>query len=342
VGPQGAGARPGPACYGAGGTEPTVTDALLVLGRLRPGPYAGGAVTLDAALARAAIERRVARPLGLDVEAAAVGIVRLLEQNLLHAVERVSIERGYDPRRFTLVAAGGAGPGHGAAVGRALGCPRVYVPRQAGAFCAIGMLHSELRQDHLEVWLAPLDGLDSTALEAGFAALERRAADALKSCRMDGIERRLDRELDLRYRGQIWSIRTALPRIAPDAVRPAFEAEHRRLYGHVQPEGAIEITALRVVGRGLFAPPPIAGPPPAEAPPEPVERRTAHLDERRGGGTVPVYAGAALRPGHRLEGPLLVEEETTTIFVGPEDTLEVDAAGDYLIHLPKGTGHDRA
>jgi N-methylhydantoinase A len=219
------------------------------------------------------------------------------------------------------------------------------VPRQAGAFCAIGMLHSELRQDHLEVRLAPLDGVDMAEVEAGFAGLDRRAAEALRSCGMAGIERRLDRELDLRYRGQIWSIRTALPGaapIAPEAVRQAFEAEHRRLYGHVQPAGAIEITALRVVGRGLFAPPPVAGPPPAEAPPEPVERRAAHLDERRGRGAVPVYAGAALRPGHRLEGPLLVEEQTTTIFVGPEDTLEVDAAGDYLIHLPKGSGDDRA
>ena len=136
VGPQGAGARPGPAAYGLGGEQPTVTDAQLVLGRLRPGPLAGGAVTLDGALARKAVETKLAKPLGLSVEDAAAGVIRLLEQNLLHAVERLSIERGHNPATFTLVAAGGAGPMHGTAVARALGCKRALLPRAAGAFCA--------------------------------------------------------------------------------------------------------------------------------------------------------------------------------------------------------------
>ena len=136
VGPQGAGARPGPAAYGLGGENPTVTDAQLVLGRLRPGPLAGGAVTLDGALARKAVETKLAKPLGLSVEDAAAGVIRLLEQNLLHAVERLSIERGHNPATFTLVAAGGAGPMHGTAVARALGCRRALLPRAAGAFCA--------------------------------------------------------------------------------------------------------------------------------------------------------------------------------------------------------------
>ncbi|MGH6631267.1 MAG: hydantoinase/oxoprolinase family protein, partial [Burkholderiales bacterium] len=151
VGPGGAGAQPGPAAYGLGGQNPTVTDALLVLGRLRSGPLAGGAVSLDMEKAVAAIRRNIAQPLKLGVREAAVGIVRLLEQNLLHAVETISTERGYNPRRFTLVACGGAGPMHGVSVARALGCARVYVPRQAGAFCAIGMLHADLRQDFQRV-----------------------------------------------------------------------------------------------------------------------------------------------------------------------------------------------
>lgn len=339
VGPQGAGARPGPASYGLGGTQPTVTDALLVLGRLRPGPYAGGSVALDAGLARGAIERFIAEPLGLEVDAAAIGIIRLLEQNLLHAVERVSIERGHDPRRFSLVAAGGAGPAHGAAIGRALGSPRVLVPRQAGAFCAIGMLHSELRQDFLHVLITTLDEADPDALSAGFEALETRARRELQGSGLAGIALRLDRELDLRYRGQIWSVRTVLTGDtgAPcDTVRRAFEAEHQRLYGHIQPGGTIEITALRVVGHGVMAPPRLAVLPPAEAEPVPRERRSVHLDERRGRAEIPVYFGAELRPGHRLPGPLLVEEPTTTIFVGPDDALAVDASGDYVIHLPRG------
>ena len=172
-------------------------------GRLRPGPLAGGAVTLDGALSRKAVESKLAKPLGLSVEAAAAGVIRLLEQNLLHAVERLSIERGHNPATFTLVAAGGAGPMHGTAVARALGCRRALLPRAAGAFCALGMLQSDVRQDYLQVFLADLDKLDSSLLEAGFAQIEARARDAL---RRDGFEgaaaASIEREVDLRYDGQ--------------------------------------------------------------------------------------------------------------------------------------------
>ena len=140
--PRGAGAVPGPACSGQGGTEPTVTDAQLVLGRLQSGGYAGGSVSLDETLAREAIERRIARPLGIGVEEAAAGVIRLVEQNLLHAVQEISSERRHDPRRFVLVTAGGAGPMHGAGIGRLLGCREVYVPRLSGVYCALGMLHN--------------------------------------------------------------------------------------------------------------------------------------------------------------------------------------------------------
>src|SRR5471032_1054115 len=178
VGPQGAGARPGPAAYGLGGENPTVTDAQLVLGRLRPGALAGGAVTLDGKLAREAIETKLAKPLGLSVEDAAAGVIRLLEQNLLHAVERLSIERGHNPATFTLVAAGGAGPMHGSVVAKALGCKRALLPRAAGAFCAMGMLQSDIRQDYLKVFLADLDKVEPAALDAAFAELMARAGDA--------------------------------------------------------------------------------------------------------------------------------------------------------------------
>jgi N-methylhydantoinase A len=176
VGPQGAGARPGPACYSLGGTEPTITDAQVVLGRLKPGRYAGGAVAIDAKLAFQAIERAIARPLGLDVEDAASGMIRLMDQKLLHAVQRLSTERGYDPRRFTLVAAGGAGPLHGADIGRALGCRRVYLPRLSGAFCALGMLLADMRPDYVRMHLARLDDADRERIAAIFAGLEAEAA----------------------------------------------------------------------------------------------------------------------------------------------------------------------
>ncbi len=333
VGPQGAGARPGPAAYGLGGENPTVTDAQLVLGRLRPGPLAGG-VTLDGALARAAVETRLARPLGLSVEDAAAGMIRLLEQNLLHAVERLSIERGHDPATFTLVAAGGAGPMHGAAVARALGCKRALLPRNAGAFCAMGMLQSDVRQDYLQVFLADLDGVDRAALDAGFAQLEARAREALAREGFTGASAGIEREIDLRYDGQQWPVRVAIgAAFDAAAARQQFEAEHQRLFGHIQPGGRLSITALRVVGRGLLDWTPPATRPPQAGPPKPREHRRVWIDPATGWREVPVYHGADLAPGCRLDGPLLVEERTTTAFVGPKDRLEVDARDDFLVHI---------
>jgi N-methylhydantoinase A len=334
VGPQGAGARPGPAAYGLGGEQPTVTDAQLVLGRLRPGPLAGGAVTLDGALARKAVEHKLAKPLGLSVEDAAAGVIRLLEQNLLHAVERLSIERGHNPATFTLVAAGGAGPMHGTAVARALGCSRALLPRAAGAFCALGMLQSDVRQDYLQVFLADLDKVDRSGLDAGFGQLESRARDALAREGF-GATAAIEREMDLRYDGQQWPVRVALNGAGFDAAaaRQTFEAEHQRLFGHIQPGGRIDITALRVVGRGRLDWTPPAARAPQTTSPKPRERRKVWIDPAHGWREVPIYDGADLRPGCKLEGPLLIEERTMTAFVGPRDRLEVDARDDFLIHV---------
>jgi N-methylhydantoinase A len=336
AGPAGAGAVPGPAAYGIGGTEPTVTDAQLVLGRLRPGPYAGGSVTLHRDRARDAMDRVLATPLGIDVEAAAAGIIRLVEQNLLHAVQRISIERGHDPRRFVLVACGGAGPMHGASVGRLLGCAKVYIPRLSGAFCAIGMLHANVRHDLVRVTFAPLDDADPEQLDRRFAEMEADAREMLAADGFDDTASGFARALDLRYRGQQWDVRVPLDegRIHAERVRKAFEAEHERLFGHHQPGGHVEITKLRLAAIGRLPPIRPAAAPAATGAPEPVERRPVWIDAATGWREVAVYAGADLRAGHRLPGPLIVEEETTTLMIGAGDTIEVDAAGNYVVHLP--------
>jgi len=298
-----------------------------VLGRLRPGPLAGGAVTLDGRLARKAIEEKLAKPLGLSVEDAAAGVIRLLEQNLLHAVERLSIERGHNPATFTLVAAGGAGPMHGANVARALGCKRALLPRASGAFCALGMLQSDIRQDYLKVFLADIDKVEHATLDAAFAELEERASDAQLK----------EREFDLRYEGQQWPVRVALDgldtKLGMGGVRAKFEAEHRRLFGHIQPHGRIDITALRVIGRTPIDWTPPAARSPQAAPPVPRETRQIWIDPAQGWRDVPVHDGEALRPGAKLAGPLLIEERTTTAFIGPRDTLEVDSRDDFLVHI---------
>ena len=332
AGPQGAGARPGPAAYGFGGTRPTVTDAHLVLGRLRPGPYAGGSVTLDLEAAKRAVATQIAEPLGISLTEAAAGIIRIVEQNLLHAVERISIQRGYNPGRFMLVACGGAGPMHGASVGRALGARAVYVPRQAGAFCAIGMQHADVRRDFVHVVMRQLDDGVGQALADGYAALEAQAADALRREGFEPGEVRFGHELDLHYEGQQWDVRVALaPDAAPEAIRTAFEAEYDRQYGHTNPGGRIVVSNLRVVGVGKL-------PPLAEIVFEVVERRAEPASTRpvydeasAGFLDTAIHDGAALRPGDFVDGPAVIEEETTTVVVGSGERARVDKLDNYFI-----------
>jgi N-methylhydantoinase A len=335
VGPQGAGARPGPACYGLGGTAPTVTDAQVVLGRLAPASYAGGVIAIRAELADRAIESAIATKLGIAVDEAAAGIIRLMEQKLLHAVQRISIERGHDPRRFTLVAGGGAGALHAATVARALGCGRVYVPRIAGAFCALGMLHSDMRHDFLRVQFGRLDRLDDALVARIFGELEREAAATLarEGFASDGTE--LRRAVDLRYLAQQWDITVEIPNapLDPARVRRAFEAEHDRLFGHIQPGGTIELTKLRVAGIGRLPALSLATPPCALGYAAAAERRRVWVDERHGWAEVPIYRGAELHPGHHFAGPAIVDERTTTIFVGPGDACSVDAFGNFALAI---------
>ncbi len=333
AGPQGAGAVPGPAAYGLGGAAPTVTDAHLLLGRLRPGPYAGGSVMLDAAAAERAIAEAVARPLGLTNAEAAVGIIRIVEQNLLHAVERISIQRGYNPGRFMLVACGGAGPMHGAAIGRRLGARAVYVPRQAGAFCAIGMQHADVRRDFVQVLMRRLDEAVRPALARGFAALEARTADALRREGFDPADTRFERELDLHYEGQQWDVRVKLAAadMSPAEIRIAFETEYDRQFGHTNPGGRILVAKLRVVGIGSL--PPLRQPvlPTVDDPPVPTAHRLVHTGDDTGFVETPVYDGARLGPGQSLEGPAIIEEATTTVVVGKGDRVRVDRLDNYLI-----------
>ena len=340
-GPQGAGARPGPAAYGLGGTRPTVTDAQLVLGRLQPGPYAGGAISLDAERARAAIDQHVARPLGLDVHAAAAGILRVVEQNMRHAVERVSVERGQDPRGFTLVAAGGAGPLHGVPVARSLGCHSVYIPRLAGVFCALGMCNADVRHDFQAAWLRDLDDAAGPAAMAdACAALRARARAAMAREGFGADAARFQDRLDLRYAGQQWTLCIDIASPAPAAIRAAFETEHRRLYGHAPEQGRIEVVNLRVAAVGLTPRDQHLPAQPGRAAARPERYRPVWLDEVHGTRDTPIYAGAALRPGHELTGPAIVDEATTTLLVGVGDRLRVTASGNYLIELGPGGRKD--
>ena len=341
VGPRGAGADPGPASYGLGGSHATVTDAQLVLGRLKPGPLAGGR-SLDGALAHAAIERGIAKSLGLSVDEAAAGIITLVEEQLFQAVQKISAESGHDPRRFVLIAAGGAGPMHGSSIGRKLGSPAVYVPRLAGAFCALGMLNAPIKHEYSRVVLGTLGPHTDAELRPTFERLEREASTQL---RLDGFAcdaTELVREIELRHPGQIGTIRIPVPSpgtLVADAVAEAFRAAHQRLYGHVDANATIEIAALFVVGIGRLPHLRLSPFPLGQDTPEPAERRAVYFAEARSRVPTDIYTGVSLSAGHELRGPAIIEETTTCVVVAPGDTCSVDALGNYLIRFEGGAAH---
>ncbi|MFI4995258.1 MAG: hydantoinase/oxoprolinase family protein [Hyphomicrobiales bacterium] len=334
IGPQGAGALPGPACYGRGGSEATITDAQVLLGRLAPGSYGDGSVRMVGDLARAAIEERIAKPLGLSVERAAAGMIELMDQKLLHAVQRVSTERGHAPERLTFVAGGGAGPLHATSVARALGCRTVYVPKLSGAFCAIGMLNADLRHDYLRVHLRRFDEVSPDAIETEFRGIEEEALATLSREGFEPDAVKLKRSLDMRYLGQQWDVTVEIGHKLDHAdARRAFEADHDRLFGHIQPGGIIEITKLRVAAIGPIAPLTRPVMPRADSPIEPRATRSIWIDEDEGWQATRVYSGSDCRPGHEIAGPAIIAEETTTILLGARDRLMVDPSGDYRIEL---------
>ena len=353
VGPDSAGADPGPAAYGLGGQEPTVTDADLVLGYLDPGFFLGGRMALDPDAARRAIESRVAKPLGLTVEEAAWGIHQAVNEGMASAARVHVLERGRDPRALPIFAFGGAGPVHGYRVARALGSPRLLAPFGAGVLSTIGFLAAPLAFDFVRSWPAALDGLDWERAEGLLAEMEAEGLAVLTASGVTAGEVTHVREADMRYLGQGHEIRVPLPSgegWGGDglALRAAFEREYRRLYDRLGPAGvSLEITAWRVRSAG---PRPnldlrVAGEPGEARKGE----RKAWMPELGGIGQVPVYDRYRMGPGTRLTGPAIVEERESTLVVGPGAGCSVDAGWNLVVEvtptpplpLPGGEGDTR-
>lgn len=326
VGPASAGADPGPACYGAGGKEPTLTDAQVVLGRLNPVSILGGELKVDHAAARVAVGR-IAERLGLSVEQAAVGIVAVTEANMAGAIRQSAAKHGDDLRGFALVAAGGAGPLNAASLAAALGMRTVLVPPRPGLFSATGLLAADLRQD-LSLPLLMLGGEpDLAALAAAQALLEERADALLAEDQVPQAQRRCDHSLDLRYLGQEYSVTVAVERSEPlTAVIGRFHELHEAIYGHAAPGEPIEITAARAIAWGLSQPPKAEEILSAE-PGRPEERRDVWFEEAAGFVATPVYDRAVLSAGQCLQGPAIIEQLDTTTVVPPGCDARTDAYG---------------
>ncbi len=312
VGPDSAGAQPGPVCYGGGGTEPTVTDANLVLGYLNPDNFAGGSLRLDHGAAHRAIESEVAHPLQMSVEEAAWGIHRLVNLNMELATRVVSIERGHDPRRLALVATGGSGPVHALRLAHALGIRTTILPAASGVASAIGLLAAEVRFDVSRTLLARLEALDPVAVDALYEEMAREAASVVRDS--TGAEpEALLKEVDVRYAGQGYEL--TVPFDGLDGVRTAFEALYTRRYGMASPNEPVEATTWRLTAVGRRRPVELPRFEPRQAPAP--ARRRAYFPECGGWIDAAVYRRDQLGAQSRDEGPANVEErESTTVLPG--------------------------
>jgi N-methylhydantoinase A len=330
VGPRSAGADPGPVCYGRGNAEPTVTDANIVLQTLNPTHLLGGRMAVRQDLARAAIDT-LARKLGLSAMQTAQGIVSVVTANMARAIRVISVQRGHDPRDYTLVAFGGAGPLHAARLARELDIARVLVPRSPGILCAMGLLLTDLRADFAVTRLLPLAPHVVGDIEAAFATLDARATAWFAHEHIGADARRTVRTVDMRYAGQNYELAVPLP-AGPitartlDQLAQGFAEAHRRMYGFVAEDEPVQLVTFRVEATGRVAKATLeqeamSG---ADASGAIRERRAVWIAEENGNVPCPVYARDRLRPGNRFAGPAIVEQMDATTLVLPGMTARVD------------------
>jgi N-methylhydantoinase A len=340
VGPRSAGAEPGPACYGRGGLEPTVTDANVLLGRLSPETFMGGEMQLDRAAAEQALRTRLAEPLNVDLERAASGMLEVATSSMANAVRQVTLQRGMDPRDFTLFAYGGGGPLHGAAVARELQIGTVIIPQAPGLFSALGMLTADLRRDQVQTLFARLDDIEMADVERQFQQLESEGRAALEASGR-AIDRVVfERGADMRYVGQEHSVAVRVPaRVGDEAdreiIKRLFDDAHQLRYSHSAPEESADVVSLRVSAIGLLTKPrlpAIAGG--GKAPPDRAHKgsRTV-VFARYGDQKAAVYERAGLLSGNTIQGPAVIEEPAATTIVEPGDSLKVNRFGHLVMSL---------
>ncbi|GAC1312944.1 MAG: hydantoinase/oxoprolinase family protein [Chloroflexota bacterium] len=341
VGPHSAGAVPGPACYGRGGEQPTVTDADVVLGYLNPGALLNGAMAVDARRAEQAVENMVAKPLGVDLLRAADGIVKIVNVKMAEAIKAISTERGFDLREFTLVPFGGAGPVHACQIALDLGIPRLLIPPAPGATSALGLLMSNVKHDYLRSRLADIGRLSADEVTALFGELRDAGQRQLSQEGFAASGQRFRYFLDMRYAGQGYENPVPIdgvPITADDLrrYRSRFDDIHRLCHGHAAPGQPVEVVNYRVEAIGLVPRVELAKLEPAQAPVEDAQRgvrQTYFSSLSDQPVAVPIYARERLRAGHRFDGPAIVEQYDATTVVCPGQTVVVDEFGNLTVDI---------
>jgi N-methylhydantoinase A len=336
VGPQSAGAAPGPACYGQGGAKQTVTDANLIAGRIDPEYFLGSGIRLQRDQAAQAIIEKIGTPLGLALEEAALGILTIANFNMSLSVRAVSVEKGYDPRDCVLVPSGGGGPLHAMAIARELSVPRVIIPPMPAHFSALGMLMADLKHDYVQTFVRELAETTGAKIADAFAVLEKSATDTLREegARLEQIV--LRRFLDMRYRGQEYTLPVPVTeelRLATDfsAIRARFDQLHQEHYGHSAPKEPVVMVNLRLSALGKFENKlPLSPPPRGEDGGERGRRAVIFASKPV---DCPIYLRSGFKTGDRLEGPAVIEELGATILVYPGDRMQVNEYGHLVIDV---------
>jgi len=329
VGPQSAGADPGPACYNRGGNEPTLTDALVLLGHLNPAALLEGAMPISSAKAHEAVVSRVAQPLGLTPVAAAWGILTVLATNVIMAMRTITIERGYDPREFTLVPFGGMGPTIAGRIIAELGIGRILIPRDPGTFSAFGMLVTDVHQTRSVTRITRLDEANPAELEKIFAEMEEAGLADLMQEKFARERLKTLRNAGMRYRGQSYevSVPVAALRTAADiaGLSKRFHEAHRRRYGHMAESEAIEIVNFQVTAVGQIPKPQFSKREISDRaqPPAPQEMRTTFFNPAEAS-QIPVFRRSVLMPGTVIDGPAVIEEKTSTTVLYPGQRAAID------------------
>lgn len=337
-GPQSAGADPGPACYGHGGKEPTVTDANIVLGYLNPNNFVGGRFKILPELAAEAISEKIAKPLNLSLQQAALGIIRVVCTNIEVGLRLSFVERGLDPRMFALLAFGGGGPVLGTRVAQDIGIPRVIVPPYPGISCAMGLLQTDVKHHYLQTRMGSLSTVSVDELNAIFAQLEERARREAVQEGFDPKAIRLQRQLDLRYPFQGYELTVDCANEAfadgdKAKVRGAFDRLHKELYGTAATGEVPDIVNVRVMSIAEVAKLGLPALPRGETNPAPVAHRQVLFDERDGYLETPIYDRRRLGPGAGIAGPAIIEQLDSTTVILPGQRAEVERCGNILIEI---------
>jgi N-methylhydantoinase A len=337
VGPRSAGAVPGPVAYSKGGTEPTITDAMVCLHRLNPVSLLEGRMPVNEAGARAVIQERVAQPLGLGLEAAAEGVIRIANANMSRAIRAVSTERGYDLSQFALFAFGGAGPLHATDIAAECGIPTVVVPQEPGTMCARGMLLTDVSFDFVRSEIAELAAATWRRVAELFAGMEKEAAAWLDRERVASADRTFRRHVDARYQGQNFEVIVQLEGAAAESMEAftqAFHRAHRQEYGYELQDRAIEAVncRLQAVGKVTKAPLQEVKATGTLAQSQ-VGQRSIYHGAAHGWVDTPVYARARFAAGTEVPGPAVIEEMSSTTLLNPGQVARVDRIGNLVIAI---------